>query len=71
MNLSKKMILSTAKDFFARGDMLLLILCMSLGLCTAAVAQSTNTADFDALVPVMDLVCSASQYSPNAPETDR
>jgi len=48
---------------------MLLILCMSLGLCTAAAAQPTNTADFDALIPVMDLVCSASQYSPNAPES--
>lgn len=47
----------------------LLILCMTLGLCTAAAAQSTNTADFDVLVPLMDLVCSASQYSPNAPES--
>ena len=48
---------------------LLLILCMTLGLCTAAAAQSTNAADFEALVPLMDLVCSASQYSPNAPES--
>ena len=48
---------------------MLLILCMSLGLCTAAVAQTANTADFEALIPLMDLVCSASQYSPNAPET--
>ena len=48
---------------------MLLILCMSFGLCTYAVAQPTNTADFDALVPLMDLVCSASQYSPNAPES--
>lgn len=48
---------------------MLLILCMCLGVCTAAVAQSTNTADFEALVPLMDLVCSASEYSPNAPES--
>ena len=48
---------------------MLLILCMTLGLCTAAAAQSTNAADFEALVPLMDLVCSASQYSPNAPES--
>lgn len=47
---------------------LLLTLCLALGLCSAASAQSA-TADFEALVPLMDLVCSASQYSPNAPET--
>ena len=35
---------------------MLLILCMTLGLCTAAAAQSTNAADFEALVPLMDLV---------------
>ena len=48
---------------------MLLILCMCLGLCTVAAAQSTNVADFEALVPLMDLVCSASEYSPNAPES--
>jgi len=48
---------------------MLLILCMCLGLCTAASAQGANTADFEALIPVMDLVCSASQYSANAPES--
>ncbi len=43
----------------------LMIACMLLGLCTGAMAQS---ADFEALVPLMDLVAAASWYSPNAPE---
>lgn len=46
---------------------MLLILCLVLGVCAGAVAETT--ADFEALVPLMDLVCSASQYSPNAPES--
>ena len=46
---------------------MLLILCLALGMCTAASAQSA--ADFEALVPLMDLVCSASQYSAKGPET--
>lgn len=46
----------------------LLTLCMAFGLCSAALAQSA-TADFEALLPLMDLVCAASQYSPNAPES--
>ncbi len=45
----------------------LMILCVALGLCTGAVAQ--NTADFDALLPLMDLVSAASLYSANAPES--
>ena len=44
-----------------------LILCLAMGFCTAAAAQSAM-ADFETLVPLMDLVCAASQYSPNAPE---
>jgi len=47
---------------------MLLILCLAMGFCTAAAAQ-TAMADFEALVPLMDLVCAASQYSPNAPES--
>ncbi len=46
---------------------MLLILCLAMGISTGAVAQTT--ADFEALMPVMDLVCAASQYSPNAPES--
>lgn len=46
----------------------LLTLCLTLGLCTAALGQSA-AADFEALIPLMDLVCAASQYSPNAPES--
>ncbi len=44
----------------------MMILCMVFGLCTGATAQTT--ADFDALLPVMDLVSAASLYSANAPE---
>lgn len=44
---------------------LLMVMCMALGVCTGAMAQ---TADFEALVPLMDLVAAASWYSPNAPE---
>lgn len=44
----------------------LMVVCMALGLCTGAMAQ---TADFEALVPLMDLVAAASWYSPNAPES--
>lgn len=47
---------------------MLLILCLAMGFCTAAAAQSAM-ADFETLVPLMDLVCAASQYSPNAPES--
>ena len=43
----------------------LLVLC--IGFCTGALAQTT--ADFDALLPLMDLVSAASLYSANAPET--
>ncbi len=46
---------------------MLLILCLAMGISVGAVAQTT--ADFEVLVPLMDLVCSASQYSPNAPES--
>lgn len=45
----------------------LMTLCLILGVCTGAMAQ-TATADFEALIPLMDLVSSASWYSPNAPE---
>ena len=45
----------------------LMILCLALGVSMGAVAETK--ADFEALVPLMDLVCAASQYSPNAPET--
>lgn len=44
----------------------LMALCMMLGMCSNACAQ---TADFEALVPLMDLVAAASWYSPNAPES--
>lgn len=46
---------------------MLLSLCLMLGVCTAASAQST--ADFEALIPLMDLVCAASQYSAKGPES--
>lgn len=47
-----------------------LSLCLMMALSTGALAQgAASTADFEALVPLMDLVCSASQYSPNAPES--
>ena len=46
---------------------MLLTLCLVLGLSMGAVAETK--ADFEALVPLMDLVCAASQYSPNAPES--
>ena len=46
---------------------LLLALCLALGAGVCAVAEST--ADFEQLIPLMDLVCAASQYSPNAPES--
>lgn len=45
---------------------LLMVVCMTLGICAGAMAQ---TADFEALVPLMDLVASASWHSPNAPES--
>ena len=46
---------------------MLLTLCLVLGISVGAVAETK--ADFEALVPLMDLVCAASQYSPNAPES--
>lgn len=46
---------------------IVMVLCMILGLTAGAAAQST--ADFDALLPVMDLVSAASLYAANAPET--
>lgn len=46
---------------------MVLVLCLSLGMTTGVLAEST--ADFEALAPLMDLVCAASQYSPNAPES--
>ena len=47
----------------------LLILCiaMGMGICAGSLAQTT-TGEFDALIPMMDLVCTASWHSPNAPE---
>jgi len=48
---------------------MLLVLCLAMGISMGAVAEGATTADFEALVPLMDLVCSASQYSPNAPES--
>ena len=42
MNLSKKMILSTAKDFFARGDMVLLILCAVASIFGTVVISSAT-----------------------------
>ena len=44
-------------------------LCLALGLTGAAAESAGSVADFEALTPVMDLVCAASQYSPNAPES--
>jgi len=43
----------------------LMSLCLLFGLCAGANAQ---TADFEALLPLMDLVATASWHSPNAPE---
>lgn len=48
---------------------MLLILCLAMGISMGAVAENATVADFEALVPLMDLVCAASQYSPNAPES--
>ena len=45
---------------------MLLTLCLTLSLCTAGYAQ---TADFEALMPLMDLVSAAALNSPNAPES--
>ena len=42
MNLSKKMILTTAKDFFARGDMVLLILCLIASVFGTVVISSAT-----------------------------
>lgn len=47
---------------------MLLCLCLALGMCTAY-AQAPATADFEALIPLMDLVCAASQYSAKGPES--
>lgn len=49
---------------------LVLALCLMMTLSAGALAQSaSSTADFEALIPLMDLVCAASQYSPDAPES--
>ncbi len=49
---------------------LTLALCMALGMSASALAEGTaSVAGFEALLPIMDLVCAASQYSPNAPES--
>ena len=42
-------------------------LCLMLGLCAGATAQTA--ADFEALAPLMDLVAAASWYSPDMPES--
>ena len=47
---------------------LLLTVCLAFGLCANAFAQPEMSADFEALMPLMDLVCAASHLSPNAPE---
>ena len=45
-------------------------LCLALTAGAGALAEGTqDMADFEALTPLMDLVCAASQYSPNAPES--
>ena len=45
-------------------------LCLALTAGAGALAEGTQgMADFEALTPLMDLVCAASQYSPNAPES--
>ena len=46
---------------------LMMSLCLLMGAC--CVAQAQTAADFEALVPLMDLVASASWHSPNAPES--
>lgn len=46
---------------------MLLALCLTMGM--TALAETATMADFEALTPLMDLVCAASQYSPNAPES--
>lgn len=48
---------------------MLLCLCLAAGMCTVAYAQAPATADFEALIPLMDLVCAASQYSAKGPES--
>ena len=42
MNLSKKIILSTAKDFFARGDMVLLIMSLIASIFGVVVISSAT-----------------------------
>ena len=42
MNLSKKIILSTATDFFARGDMILMILCLIASFFGVVVISSAT-----------------------------
>ena len=45
-------------------------LCLALTAGAGALAEGAqDMADFEALTPLMDLVCAASQYSPNAPES--
>lgn len=44
---------------------LLLTLCVMLGMTAGASAQ---TADFEVLMPLFDLICAASEHSANAPE---
>lgn len=46
---------------------ILMTLCLAIGMWTTAAAQAP--ADFEALLPLMDLVCAASEYSANAPES--
>jgi len=54
--------------FFQKMTALILTICLAFGLCAMSAAEETESADFEALMPLMDLVCAASQLSPNAPE---
>ena len=47
--------------------LMILCLAMGMGVCAGSLAQTT-TGEFEALLPLMDLVCTASWHSPNAPE---
>ena len=48
--------------------LMIFCLAMSMGVCAGSMAQASN-GDFDSLLPLMDLVCTASWHSPNAPES--
>lgn len=47
--------------------LMILCLAMGMGVCAGSLAQSVD-GEFEALLPLMDLVCTASWHSPNAPE---